>query len=68
MAKEYKERLRSRSIRPDFLEIDSFKNIIFKMKMKLAVANKSPDRNMDDLEKALCDLKKNKSRQIRSDW
>ena len=62
MAKEYKERLRSRSIRPDFLEIDSFKNIIFKMKMKLAVANKSPDWNMDDLEKALCDLKKNKSR------
>ena len=31
LAKEYKERLRSRPIRPDFNESEKFRNIIFKI-------------------------------------
>ena len=39
LAKEYKERLRSCSIRPDFLENDNLTNLIFEMKTKLAQAH-----------------------------
>ena len=62
LAKEYKERLRCRPIRPDFLEIDKNKETIFQLKMKLAQSKISPDWNMSDLERALKDLKKNKCR------
>ena len=62
LAKEYKERLRSRPVRPDLLEFEGRKKMIFKMKMKLAESTKSPEWTMSDLDRALRDLKRNKSR------
>ena len=62
LAKEYKKRLRSRPIRPDFLEIDNIKEDIFILKMKMASSSESPDWTLSDLKRALCDLKRNKSR------
>ena len=62
LAKEYKERLRSRPIRPDFLEIEERKKLIFDLKMKYAESVKSPEWTMSDLDKALEDLKRDKSR------
>ena len=62
LSKEYKDRLRSRPFRPDLRYMKSRKNTIFKMKMKLAESRKSPEWTMKDLEKALADLKNNKSR------
>ena len=41
LAKEYKERLRARPVRPDFRNSDIMKNQIFKMKLKLAASKKS---------------------------
>jgi hypothetical protein len=38
------------------------KNVILKMKMKIAKGKKSPMWTMKDLDKALADLKNNKSR------
>ena len=61
-AKEYKERLRNRPIKEDFLESDKRQKIIFDMKLKLAQSKKSPDWTYEDLTKALDDLKRNKSR------
>ena len=60
--KEYKERLRKRPIRPDLKALYARKKTIFKMKMKLARSRKSVPWLMSDLEKALSDLKNNKSR------
>ena len=62
LAKEYKERLRSRRMRPDFLRQDDLKEDIFKLKMKIAESNESPEWNLSDLERALNDLKRNKAR------
>ena len=62
LAKEYKERLRTRPVRPDYQEIDEQKEKVFQLKMKLAATRKSPDWTLSDLEKALGDLKRNKSR------
>ena len=62
LSKEYKDRLRSRPIRPDLASMKKRKNVIFKMKMKIAKGRKSPMWTMKDLEKALSDLKSNKSR------
>ena len=53
LAKEYKERLRTRPTRPDFDESEKFKNMIFNLKMKIASSNNSPDWSVADLEKAL---------------
>ena len=60
LAKEYKERLRSRLVRPDMRE--SQEKSIFKMKMRFAGSIESPSWTLADLEKALKDLKKGKSR------
>ena len=49
LAKEYKELIRSRPIRPDFLERENLKNLIFEMKIKLVQAHCSPDWNISDL-------------------
>ena len=38
LAKEYTERLRSRPVRPDLQQMESKINLIFSMKLKLAVA------------------------------
>ena len=62
ISKEYKDRLRSRPVRPDLRSIKKRKRCIFKMKMRLAKSNKSLPWTMKDLERALSDLKNNKSR------
>ena len=62
LAKEYKNRLRSRPIRPDLKETKQRRQKIFKMKMKIAEGNRGKDWTMKDLDKALADLKNDKSR------
>ena len=62
LAKEYKERLRTRPVRPDLKLLEERKSRIFKMKMKLASSRPTSLWTMSDLEKALKDLKPNKSR------
>ena len=53
LAKEYKNRLRSRPMRPDLIKMKERKKIIFKMKMKLAESVSTPDWQMKDLDRAL---------------
>ena len=62
LAKEYRERLRTRPVRPDLSQLKARKNRIFQIKMRLAEGRKSPDWTMLDLENALARLKNNKSR------
>ena len=62
LAKEYKERLRTRPLRSDMSHLKIKKKRIFQMKLKLAEKNKSKLWTMADLELALRDLKTNKSR------
>ena len=59
MAKEYKERLRTRPFRPDLKLIEARKNKIFEMKLKLAETNCNKMWTLKDLEAALKDLKTN---------
>ena len=58
LAREYKERLRKRPVRQDFIEMRNRRKKIFKMKMKFAGNRSSPDWTMRDLEAALKNLKK----------
>ena len=62
LAKEYKDRLRSRPYRPDLLEVKKRKKRIFELKLKLSRSRKSSDWTVKDLEFALAKLKNNKSR------
>ena len=62
MAKEYKQRLRSRPMRPDLGDIKQRRDEIFNYQLKLAEENSSIPWKMNDLEKALSCLKNNKSR------
>ena len=62
LAKEYKERLRSRPVRPDMKKMKIRKQKIFKLKMRLAESRRSPDWTMKNLDDALARLKNNKSR------
>jgi hypothetical protein len=62
LAKEYKNRLRSRPVRPDLMKMKKRKKIIFEMKMKLAESTSTPDWQMKDIDRALSNLKNNKSR------
>ena len=62
MAKEYKQRLRSRPLRPDLGDLKERRNEIFEMHLRLAEETESSPWNMADLEKALDDLKNNKAR------
>ena len=62
LGKEYKQRLRNRPMRPDLGDIETRRNKIFKMKLKLAEGHSSPPWKMPDMEKALKGLKNNKSR------
>ena len=62
MAREYKNRLRSRPFRPDLKPMEKNKRRIFKLKMKLASSRKSPPWEMKHLEKALSNLKNKKAR------
>ena len=52
LAKEYKERLRTRPVRPDMMYMKNRKKLIFQMKMKLSKCKSSPDwtkKNLDDV-------------------
>ena len=62
LAKEYRERLRSRPIRPDMKSMKMRKKRIFQLKMKLAERTQSLEWTMQDLDEALKQLKNNKSR------
>ena len=62
LTREYKDRLRKRPVRSDFAGMRIRRNKIFKMKMKVAGKQKSPDWTMKDLEVVLKNLKRNKSR------
>ena len=62
LAREYKDRLRKRPVRPDFSDMRIRRKEIFKLKMKFAGNQRSPDWSMNDLEAALKNLKSNKSR------
>ena len=62
LANEYKNRLRTRPIRPDLKELNLRKKKIFQKKMRLAEGKRSNSWGMKDLEKALSDLKNDKSR------
>ena len=62
LSKEYKHRLRSRPVRPDMKSLKKRKSLIFKLKNKLSQLSQTQDWTMKDMEKALSDLKNNKSR------
>ena len=62
LAKEFKQRLRSRPIRPDMGDLKERRQEIFNMQLKIAEANASMPWNMSDLDNALKCLKNNKSR------
>ena len=62
LAKEYRERLRPRPMRPDMRHLMRTKKRIFQMKMKLAASKKSSDWSLKNLAVALSKLKNNKSR------
>ena len=63
LATEYKDRLRSRPVRPGLENMKKRKRLIFKMKMKLAERKSSPDWTMADLERDLKNLKNGKKNQ-----
>ena len=62
LAKEYKERLRTRPVRPDLRSMKVRKNRLFQLKLKLATAAESPDWTIENLDQVLARLKNNKSR------
>ena len=62
LAKEYKDRLRKRPMRPDLQSLRIRRKRIFDLKLKLSQSNRSPDWLMSDLDLALSNLKLNKSR------
>ena len=62
LAKEYKDRLRTRPFRPDMKTMKMSKEKNFKLKMRLAKRNVSSEWTMDQLDAALDNLKRNKSR------
>ena len=62
LAKEYKQRLRPRPIRPDLGDLKERRDAIFDIQLKLAEENSSKPWTMDDLKRALSSLKNNKAR------
>ena len=62
LGKEYKNRLRSRPIRPDLLSLKVRRRKIFQQKLKLAGSRRSKKWTMENLDRALADLKIDKSR------
>ena len=62
LANEYKNRLRTRPYRHDYLATGRRRKRIFELKLNLAKLKKTPPWTLKDLESALCDLKRNKSR------
>ena len=62
LAKEYKDRLRNRPLRPDIEHLKVIKSKIFQMKLKNAESKTTLPWKMSELESALSHLKNNKSR------
>ena len=62
LATEYRNRLRSRPYLNDLIATKLRRKKLFNLKLKLAELNKTPIWTMKDLERALDDLKRNKSR------
>ena len=65
LAREYKDRLRSRPVRPDLDALRKRRRRLFKKKMELAQKRTSPDWTMVDLDLALSNLNITRSRRIR---
>ena len=64
LAKEYKERLRSRPFRPDMKSMKYRKKHIFQMKMKIAQSKRSPDWTVQNLDDVLSKLKNKKMQRL----
>ena len=62
LAKEYKERLRTRPMRPDMISLKTRRKQTFQLKIKIAGRNQSKIWTTSDLDLALSQLKNNKSR------
>ena len=62
LAKEYKDRLRHRPVRQDFVKMKFLRNKLIKIKLQHARRRKSKKWTMEDLDKVLKSLKKGKSR------
>ena len=62
LAKEYKDRLRQRPVRPDLIEMKQLRNKLIKLKLQDSRQRKSKSWTMEDLEIVLKSLKKGKSR------
>ena len=62
LRKEYVQRLRTRPVRPDLGDLEVRKNEIFRLQLKLANSIPTKPWNMKNLERALAELKNNKSR------
>ena len=62
LAKEYKDRLRLRPMRPDMEFIKRRKNEIFQAKLLLSETREVPDWTIKDLNEALANLKNGKAR------
>ena len=62
LAKEYKERLRTRPVKPEMKDIMMTKQKISEMKLKLASLKKTPEWTLKELDNALSKLKANKAR------
>ena len=58
----YVNRLRNRPIKPDFEDIKIMKTELFELRLKLSKSCKSQPWKLDDLEKAIKGLKKDKAR------
>ena len=61
-AEEFKERLRSRPIHPEFLDIQEIKDSIFQLKMDQVKMKKTDDWTMAELDNVLKHIQKGKSR------
>ena len=60
--KTYKNRMRNRPMKEDLLDLKDLKNDLFELRLKLATRKKSEPWTLEDLEKALKALKKDKAR------
>ena len=59
---EFKERLRSRPVHPEFLDIQEIKDSIFQLKMDQVKMKKTDDWTMAELDNVLKHIQKGKSR------
>jgi hypothetical protein len=62
LAKEYKQRLRNRPVRGDLIGLKKRRKEIFDLQLRIAEETSSEPWSMDDLDRALKDLKNNKAR------